>query len=96
VTDLAHIEITSGLTLRDGGTGLCFVTAVDGDGNEIRGQLPPDEVRRMALAWLECADAAVSDAAVFRLLTDRLELDPGRSAAFVADLRNFRSDMVGQ
>ncbi len=92
MTDLAHIEITSGVAARNG-EGFCRVTAVDSDGQSIEGQLPPDEVRRMALGWLEAADAAISDAAVFRLLKERVGVPDDLAVVFVADLRNFRADM---
>ena len=61
-------------------------------GREMRVQFTPQECRAHALRLLEAAEAAESDAAVFRLLEDRMEVSFEQRVAFVADLRNFRDD----
>ena len=58
--------------------------------NEPLGQLTPDEVRNMALAWLQAAEAAESDSAVFTELR-AIGLDISACAAFIGELRDRRS-----
>ncbi len=55
------------------------------------GQLSPDEVRAMALQWLEAAEAAEQDAMVVAEMTEGLGVDMQTAGAFVASLRKRRS-----
>lgn len=54
------------------------------------GQMTPAELRTMALHWLEAAEAAETDAAVFAELSS-LGLDDATAAGFIQALR-FRRD----
>ena len=92
---LTDIDITSGIAVRNG-QGFCRVTATADDGTVMTGQLPPDQVRIMALGFLEAAEAAVHDAACFRLLVNDVHIDNGRAAGFVAGLRRHRADMAAE
>lgn len=65
---LAHIEIVSGCTAD--AKPFCTISARMEDGTTHFGQLSPDEVRIMALAWLEAAEAATSDALIVLGLRD--------------------------
>jgi len=89
---LANIEMTSGVSEQHKG----FVTVratgeYAGEPVILLGQLTPDEMRAHALAYLEAAEAAESDAAVFAEMTEGLRLDPGAVGAFVAALRARRA-----
>lgn len=54
------------------------------------GQLSPQETRAFAMAFLEAAEAAESDAIVFALLHHELDLDVERTALILADTRRLR------
>lgn len=69
--DLAAVDVRSGVN--GDGEGFCTVVASSASGRLLVGQLTPDEVRALALSWLEAAEAAEHDAAVLRCIR-RLEL----------------------
>jgi len=87
--DLRSIDVTSGVN--EEGEGFCTVAASSPDGTILVGQLSPAEVRAMALAWLESAEAAEQDAAVLRC-TRKLELPDQLAGAIVTELRQSRSE----
>lgn len=87
--DLESIDVRAGVN--EQGAGFCTVVATAAGGRIILGQLSPDQVRAMALAWLEVAEAADQDAAVLRCLR-RLELPDELAGAIVVELRNSRGD----
>lgn len=86
--DSTYIEVLSGVSAftREG---FCTVV-VDG---RHAGQMDPNEVRTMALSWLEAAEAAESDAMVLAELTseDGMGLDDQVALAFIGALRRRRS-----
>jgi hypothetical protein len=84
------IYIGSGVTVE--GKPFCHVTVQMADGTLSEGQLDPDTVRKMALDWLMSAEAAVHDSAVYKALTESMEIAPETAAVFIADLRNHRTD----
>ena len=55
------------------------------------GQLDPDEVRQMVMAWLGAAEAAEQDAAVLRTIR-KLELPDDLAMAVVIELRDSRTE----
>jgi 16S rRNA G527 N7-methylase RsmG len=68
---LTNVEVVSG-TAKDGPEeyrGFVTVRAVAEDGSVMAGQLPPDELRGMALNFLSVAEAAEQDAMVMKVLT---------------------------
>jgi hypothetical protein len=73
-------------------TGLGFVTL---SWNKERAQMTPEETRTHALWLLETAEAAESDAAVFRALRQDLDLDPPTAMSFIASLRQHRGKPSG-
>lgn len=80
-----NIAVTSGVSLF---TKKPFVTIfVDG---KARGQLTPDEVRGMALQWLEVAAAAEADALVLAELMDGAGADAEVAGHFLVALRDRR------
>jgi hypothetical protein len=85
--DLAGIEVRSGVN--DKGEGFCSIIARTSKGDLIPGQLDPDEVRGMAMAWLEAAEAAEQDAAVLRLIR-KLELPDSMAGLIIKELRDGR------
>ena len=87
--DLVSIEVRSGVNEK--GEGFCTIVAESGDGRMLLGQMPPDMIRKIALDYLGAAEAAETDAIVFRLLRDKFNLDLPIVGAFVADMRNERS-----
>lgn len=84
------IYIGSGVTLE--GKPFCHVTVQMDDGTLSEGQLDPPTVRQMALDWLEAAEGSIHDAAVYKSLTEQMDLKPEVAAAFIGDLRNHRLD----
>lgn len=82
------IEVISGVSLF---TRKPFCTIViDGKPS---GQMDPNEVRTMALGWLEAAEAAEMDAMVMAEMTDEngLGLPIEVAGEFIKSLRNRRS-----
>jgi hypothetical protein len=82
-----HIIIHPGLNAEGHG----FVHMAHG--RELRAQFTPQEARDHALRLLEIAEAAESDAIVYRMLIDKVGLDRVRAVNVIADLRNFRDDV---
>ena len=68
-------------------TGQPFVDLTWGDR---RAQVPPFIARQIGMQALEVAEAAVSDAAVFRLLVESMGAEEAQAGAFVAMLRDHR------
>lgn len=64
---------------------------VEINGKEV-GQLPPSQVRSMALQWLEAAANSVADAAVARHLRSDLDLEWPAIGAFICSLRDHRQN----
>jgi hypothetical protein len=86
---LSGIDIESGVT--PAGKPFCHVRAVSPDGEVVlHGQLEPGETRALALQWLEAAEAADHDAAVFMELHEGLGLDIARTGQFLIHLRARR------
>jgi hypothetical protein len=86
---LVHIEVESGVSVSTG-EAFCTVRAKAEAGTVLVGQLPPEEVRQMALNFLAGAEAAEMDAMVMAELTDTVGLDKESAARFVAALRSRR------
>jgi hypothetical protein len=86
--DLAGIDVRSGVN--EHGKGFCTIVATAQGGHMLLGQLEPEEVRTMALAWLGAAEAAEQDAAVLRCIR-RLGLPEDLAGAIVAELRDERA-----
>ena len=87
--DLAGIDIRNGVN--EAGEPFLTVVATAAGGRMLLGQLTPSEVRAMALAWLEGAEAAEQDAATLRCIR-RLELPDALAGAIIADLRDHRAE----
>jgi hypothetical protein len=85
--ELEGIEVRSGVN--DAGNGFCTIVVTAGQGRMLLGQLDPAEVRQMALAWLETAEAAEQDAAVLRVIR-KLELPDELAGAVIKELRDSR------
>lgn len=86
--ELRSVDLTNGVN--EHGNGFVTVAASSRDGTILIGQLTPDEVRKMALQWLEVAEAADQDAAVLRT-TRKLGIDDNLAALLVLELRKSRS-----
>jgi hypothetical protein len=92
VGTLADIYMTSGLATDEDGRYAGFVTisCQDQAGNIFTGQADPDEVRTMALRWLEAAEAADQDCIVMTMLTRDLNIPPEHAAGFIRAMRAER------
>lgn len=86
--DATFIEVGSGVSLF---THEPFCTIIV-DGRQA-GQMSPAEVRAMALAWLEAAEAAESDALVYAVMTDPEGIagTEEHAAVFVGEMRRRRA-----
>lgn len=82
--ELRELVVTSGVNGE--GVGFCHVLV---NGGDLAGQMEPGEVRAMAMHWLAAADAAESDAAVFRVLR-RTGLGMAEVGALIAGMRDER------
>lgn len=87
MNDLASIEVVSGVN--DAGDGFVTVTAIDKNRGMMLGQLPPETMRELGMHFLQVAEAAETDAIVYRLL-ERIGLEKEIIGAFVNDMRNAR------
>lgn len=81
------IHIVSGVSVYDYKPFLTVM--IDGKAS---GQLSPQQVREMALGWLEAAEAAESDSLVVRELMDGLGLKFEVAGQFLVALRERRSN----
>lgn len=79
------LEIESGVSLFTK-EGFCTVRL----NGKALGQLTPDGVREMALAWLGAAEAAETDAALYAMLKS-MDLDDETVGRAIAGLRNYRN-----
>ena len=77
------IYVSSAVTIK--GKPFCVV-----EWGKMKAQLDPDDVRQMALSWLEAAEAAEHDAAVFNELHDGMGLEEQYCAVFISNLRGRR------
>jgi hypothetical protein len=94
IGDLDNIEMLSGVSET---TGEAFVSVrAVGQARDVDvvliGQLSPREMRAHALAYLEAAEAAESDACVFVELTEGMGGEPAMAGAFLAALRQRREE----
>lgn len=90
---IAGVFIESFVTVE--GKPFCPIEVALSDGRTFRAQLSPGEARKTALDWLQVAEAAVSDAAVWTMLTRKYGMDAQHAAYFVGELRTTRIDMPG-
>lgn len=89
---LGEIRLESGVSAFTG-EGFVAVTALDAAGEMLAtGQLTPAECREHGTAAFEAAGAAVFDAALWAILTDRIGLDQEAAAAVLVDLRQRRAE----
>ena len=86
--DLVSIDVRSGVNER--GEAFCTIVAAGGDGRMLLGQMPPALIRKIALDYLGAAEAAETDAIVYRLLRDKFGLELPVIGAFVAEMREER------
>lgn len=98
--DLEGIAVEDGVSLFDG-LPFVVVRATALTGEVLVGQLRPDELRSMALDWLETAEAAESDAALAQMLTaGRPEAEPAELEQIVggalAMVRRYRLEQRGR
>jgi hypothetical protein len=62
------------------------------DGKRILlGQMTPNEARSLAMQGIEAAEAAETDAYMWKFFKTRMELQDAQVAAFIADFRDFRA-----
>lgn len=83
--ELKGIELRSGVN--DKLEGFCTVVV---NGGDLLGQLTPDEVRAMALQWLEVAEAAHMDQTIVKVMMDTMGCDLENALAFLAMCRDAR------
>lgn len=97
ISTLASLDVESGVA-EDSETkyhGFLTIRAKDENGNVFMGQLMPDEVRHMALAWLEAAEAADQDSIVMTLLTRDSGLNSDTAVNFIISMRKEREENRG-
>lgn len=88
---LSRIDIESGVSAFTGEP-FCRVGVLNEHGKQIGfAQLPPSEVRGMALQWLSAADAAENDAAVWAELKS-VEIPEDVAGQFMMAVRRRRME----
>lgn len=87
MNELVSIEVVSGVN--ESGEAFVTVTATDSNRGMMLGQLPPETMRELAMNFLGVAEAAETDAIVFRMLRD-IGLDDSAIGMFVAQMREAR------
>lgn len=85
--ELSSIDIQSGVNEK--GEGFLTIIAHAEKGKMFVGQMYPKQVRDMAMAWLESAEAAEQDAATLRVVR-KLELPDQIAGMIITELRNSR------
>ena len=90
MNELREINLVSGVN--EQGEGFITVSCVSGSRELMVGQLSPSELRDHGQACFEGAEAAETDAIVFRLLRDKFELPLEVIAGFISDMRASRGD----
>lgn len=65
-------------------------------GTEIIGQMTVTEARDHARAMTEAAEAAETDAFVWKWITEKVECGPAQAAGFLADFRRYREQVTGK
>jgi hypothetical protein len=61
-------------------------------GSTFCGQMTPDEMRSFAHQMLLTAEAAESDAMVYRLMREKIQVDHNTALNLISDLRNYRDE----
>lgn len=61
----------------------------------VRVQMRIKQAQKIGLDLIAAAEAAISDAAMMRLLVEKLGLDPARAGRVLLDLREFRQGSRG-
>lgn len=87
--ELREIFMTSGVN--EEGEGFVTIAAHGADGTILVGQMPPAEIRKHALGYLETAEAADQDAAVLRIIR-KLELPDQMAGLVITELRESREN----
>jgi hypothetical protein len=94
ILDFAGLWAVSG-TAEDGPEsfrGFVTLRSEASNGDVLLGQLPPAEVRALALSLLSAAEAADQDAIVFTIMVRDLGLPPEAVAGLVTAMRAERGD----
>lgn len=92
IFELTYIECSSGISTRKPHEPFIRVRCMSKEGHVVIGQMDHQTARKVGLQFLEAAEAAVSDAAVFAVVTEDLELDSETAARLVSALRDHRAD----
>lgn len=92
LTDLVGVELESLLAPRGDDVLPRVTIRVTHEGGVAIGQLDVPEAERMALQWLQVCATAADDAALYRLLTVKLEQPAELAGRLIADLRSFREE----
>jgi hypothetical protein len=88
--DLTNLKIEAGVSLFDG-QAYCRIEALGTGSFFLAGQLSPAEVRKLALSWLEAAEAAEHDAMLFGYMRDVMKMEDEAAAIVVEELRKRRA-----
>lgn len=86
---LESVNVESGVSAFDG-KAFCRIEAKATNGDVMIGQLSPEEMRAMALAWIEASDASVYDAIMLDVLRNEVGLDDEAAGNFLVEMRNRR------
>ena len=88
--DIGSIDVQSGVN--DKGTGFIHIIVKTEDDRIIMAQMSPKELRDLALRFLEAAEAAETDAIIYRLLQNKFKLDIPAVAMFISEIRDLREE----
>jgi hypothetical protein len=88
--DIISIDVRSGVNEK--GAGFITIVATTEDKEFKMGQVDPKTLRGMALQFLEAAEAAETDAIIYKLLQNKFRLDLPAVAMFISEIREMRED----
>jgi len=79
------IQVLSGVNIE--GKPFCSVQINNG---ALQGQMTPDELRGMALQWMQVAADAEADALLFRFFSEEIGLEFQQTGSLLVRMREFR------
>lgn len=86
--DIVAIDVNSGVN--EDGVGFIHIIITTEDKKFLMGQVTPKELRDIALQFLEAAEAAETDAIIYRMLQNQFHLDLPAIGMFISQIREMR------
>ena len=95
IGEIKRVEVESCLSSTHPGQGFVTIRVLAENGDVLVSQTDVDTARQIGHQYLAAAEAAVHDAALYRLLTTEVEADDTLALHLIANLRQYRADRDG-